>query len=108
MSSVFILEPSRWPPPVADSPPDPPEVEQLSPYERHKRALARAWLYPAAPRYWEPEIRSPVAVITTPSSANAQKGSGPTLAEIERHRAAEQAAFAERLRQRWINNLSHL
>jgi hypothetical protein len=112
MSSVFIQDPGpRFgdPPSSGGAVSVPPEDDpDLSPYEQRKRALSRAYLYPAAPRYWEPEIPSVVAVITTPSSANPQKGSGPSLAEIERHRAAEQAAFVERLRARWINNISHL
>jgi hypothetical protein len=91
-SDAFMTpEPPRWPPEIS------------------KRDLSRAWLSGTAqPRYWEPKVIDPVATVTVPAASNSAKGSGPSLKEIERIRAAEQAAFAERLRQRWINNLSHL
>jgi hypothetical protein len=109
-SNVFMMDVPRWPPePADDPPPDSPEVEQLTPRERHKRAISRAWLTSTAqPRYWEMPVVDPMAQVVVPAASNPAKGSGPTLVEIERHRAAEQAAFVERLRQRWINNLSHL
>jgi hypothetical protein len=110
MSAVFIMDRgARFGDPPAVNPPEPDPDPDLTPYERHKRDLARAWLTSTAqPRYWEMPVVDPVAQVVVPAASNPAKGSGPTPYEIERHRAAEQAAFVERLRQRWINNLSHL
>jgi hypothetical protein len=44
-----------------------------------------------------------------PAAMNPRKGSGPvTPEEIAAFRAAERAAFAERLTERWRWNLYHL
>jgi hypothetical protein len=86
-SSVFETpRPSQWPPEV----------------------VGAGWHNSAAPKYWEPPIMGPVEQVTVPSGRNPSKGSGLTLAEIEKRRRAEQAAFVERLQKRWLWNLAHL
>src|SRR5262245_960190 len=104
-------------------PVEPPEPAKLSAaearaaaYEQHKHELSPAWIAPqrapwgtAQPRYWNDPPVDPVTTITTPAAINPRKGAGPvTPEEIEAFRAAERAAFAERLRERWRWNLFHL
>jgi hypothetical protein len=76
-----------------------------------KRDLTTAWMTTRAPKYWNEAspVVDPVEQVTVPAAINPRKGSGPISAdEIEAFRAAERAAFRERLQRRWINNLMHL
>jgi hypothetical protein len=115
-SDVFMLpQPPRWNDPLPYSvrrfshATDDASEPKLSPREKYKRKLARAWMNSAAPRYWDEPPIDPVTAVVVPAAINPRKGSGPVTAEeIERHRAAEQATFVERLQRRWISNLSHL
>jgi hypothetical protein len=108
MSRVFIMEPSRWPPEPAADPPAEPEPA-LSPYEKFKYDISRAWLRTAAPRYWDPQVLDPVETVTTPSWRNPVKGAGPVTAEeIAEYKANEREEFKRQLSERWRNNLYHL
>jgi len=86
-------------------------------YEARKRALATAWLTPSplpsmptpsSPATWMRPIADPVTVVTEPAASNPSKGAGIPLAEVERVRAEQRAAFKERLQQQWLWNVSHL
>jgi hypothetical protein len=96
--------------------PSPAEARAAA-YEQHKYELARAWIAPqrapwqqtAQPKYWNEPPVDPVTTVMIPAAMNPRKGAGPvTPEEIEQFRAAERAAFAERLRERWRSNLFHL
>jgi hypothetical protein len=111
-SDVFMFEPSRWPPaPVElpDEPDEPGEAEELSPRDRYKRKLSRAWMNSNSPKYWtEPPI-DPVEQVTVPAAVNPAKGSGPVTAEeIAEFKANEREEFKRQLTERWRNNLMHL
>jgi hypothetical protein len=106
----------------AGEPPEPatalsPAAARAAAYERHKHELSRAWLAPqrapwgqtAQPKYWNSPPVDPVTTVMVPAAINPRKGAGPvTPEEIEQFRAAERAAFAERLAERWRWNLFHL
>ena len=86
--------------------------------------LARAWISPRRapweeptrspqwPLYWNAEypILDPVETVMLPTSPSKGSGPGSLLPpeEVEALRAAERAAFARRLAQRWRWNLFHL
>jgi hypothetical protein len=109
MSAVFIMDRGvrsgdapRAAPPESDEP-------ELSPREKYKKKLARAWLYPAAPRYWDPPPIDPIEQVTVPAAINPAKGSGPVTAEeIAEFKANEREEFIRQLTERWRNNLFHL
>jgi hypothetical protein len=100
-----------------------PAARRVLAYEERKRALSEAWLAPRrAPSPWEQPTQTPqwpqtwaepfldpVETVTLPVGVNRSKGGG-TLApeEIERVRAEQRRAFAERLRQQWRWNIAHL
>jgi hypothetical protein len=111
-SDVFMMDPFRWPPSnILDENIDSPEPDEpeLSPREKYKRKLARAWMNSNSPRYWAEPPVDPVTAITTPAAINPRKGSGPvTPEEIAEFRARERQAFAERISRQWISNLAHL
>jgi hypothetical protein len=114
-SDVFLMDPVRWPPAEAsseqlfESNTEPDEAEELSPRDRWKRKLARAWMNSNSPRYWTEPPVDPVTAITTPAAINSRKGSGAvTPEEIEAFKARERAAFAERISRQWASNLAHL
>jgi hypothetical protein len=107
-SDVFLMDPSRWPPAPVE-PPDEVDEPELSPREKYKRKLARAWMNSKSPRYWTDPPVDPVTAITTPAAINPRKGSGPvTPEEIAEFRARERQAFAERISRQWASNLAHL
>ena len=94
-----------------------PAEARAAAYEQQKYELARAWIAPQRapwqtpmqPRYWNEPPVDPVTTVTVPAAINPRKGAGPvTPEEIAQFRAAERAAFAERLRERWRSNLFHL
>jgi hypothetical protein len=96
---------------------DDPEPEpQLSPYEQRKHDVVRAWIAPqtpwgqqAQPKYWNDPPTDPITAVVVPAKINPRKGAGRvTEAEIAAYRAAEQAAFRERLFRRWQSNVEHL
>jgi hypothetical protein len=61
------------------------------------------------PQTWAEPFLDPVATVTLPAAINGSKGGGSlTPEEIEKVRADERAAFAERLRQQWRWNIAHL
>jgi hypothetical protein len=94
-------------------PVEPPEPAKLSAaearagaYEQRKHELSRAWIAPrralwgqtGQPKYWNEPAVDPVTTVMMPAAINPRKGAGPvTPAEIAEFRAAERAAFAERL-----------
>jgi hypothetical protein len=98
-----------------------PAARRALAYEARKRELATAWISPQRapwqqtqtpmyPNYWNSEPLDPVSVITTPAATCPAKGAGVTLTpeEVEKVRAAERAAFAERLSKAWTSRLYHL
>jgi hypothetical protein len=109
MTSVFIMDPGpRFGDPPRAAPPEEAEPE-LSPREKYKRKLSRAWLNSKSPRYWTEPPVDPVTAVLVPAAVNPRKGSGPlTEEEIELFRALQRLEFAAELRQRWQNNLMHL
>jgi hypothetical protein len=110
-SDAFIMDVPRWPPaPVNDQEEPEPEPEQLSPRDLYKRKLARQWIDPRAPKYWEMPPANSVAQVAVPSAANPPKGSGPPLSEeeIALYRALFRAEYISSLRARWQNDLYHL
>jgi hypothetical protein len=63
----------------------------------------------AQPKYWNEPVADPVSVITMPAASNPAKGSGTlTPEEVEKARADERAAFAERLSKVWTSRVNHM
>ena len=100
-----------------------PAARRALAYEEQKRRLSEAWLAPRRvpspweqptqtpmqPQTWAEPFLDPVATVTLPAAINRSKGGGTlTAAEVERYRAAERAAFAQRLEQQWRWNIAHL
>jgi len=100
-----------------------PAARRALAYEEQKRRLSEAWLAPRRvpspweqptqtpmqPQTWAEPFLDPVATVTLPAAINRSKGGGSlTPQEIEKVRADERAAFAERLRQQWRWNIAHL
>src|SRR6516165_10771624 len=100
-----------------------PAARRALAYEEQKRRLSEAWLAPrrvpspweqatqtpTQPQTWAEPFLDPVATVTLPAAINRSKGGGTlTAAEVERYRAAERAAFAQRLEQQWRWNIAHL
>ena len=100
-----------------------PAARRALAYEEQKRRLSEAWLVPRRvpspweqatqtspqPQTWAEPFLDPVETVTLPAAINRSKGGGSlTPQEIEKVRADERAAFAERLRQQWRWNISHL
>jgi len=100
-----------------------PAARRALAYEEQKRRLSEAWLVPRRvpspweqatqtspqPQTWAEPFLDPVATVTLPAAINRSKGGGSlTPEEVERYRAAERAAFAQRLEQQWRWNIAHL
>ena len=109
MSSVFILEPARWPPsPVRDSPnPDDPG---LTPRENYKAGLSRAWLNSSAPANFDLLPPQSTTEQLEPAAGNWSKGSGATLSprEIVYIKETARLEFLERQRLAWQSRTNHL
>jgi hypothetical protein len=108
--------------PVPELPRSPAARRALA-YEARKRELSEAWLAPRrVPSPWEQPTQTPmqpqtfaepfldpVETVTLPAAINRSKGGGSlTPQEIEKVRADERAAFAQRLEQQWRWNIAHL
>jgi len=100
-----------------------PAARRALAYEEQKRRLSEAWLVPRRvpspweqatqtspqPQTWAEPFLDPVATVTLPAAINRSKGGGSlTPQEIEKVRADERAAFAQRLEQQWRWNIAHL
>jgi hypothetical protein len=100
-----------------------PAARRALAYEEQKRRLSEAWLAPRrVPSPWEQPTQTPmqpqtfaepfldpVATVTLPAAINRSKGGGSlTPQEIEKVRADERAAFAQRLEQQWRWSIAHL
>jgi len=101
-----------------------PAARRALAYQTRKRELSEAWLAPRRvlspweqatqtprwPQTFAEPFLDPTAAVTLPVEVNKSKGAGVVLSpwEVERYRAAERAAFAERLRQQWRWNIAHL
>jgi hypothetical protein len=62
----------------------------------------------AHPATWREEPPDVVTAVTVPTATAPNKGAGDLEAEVERRRAAEHAAFAERLQNAWKSRISHM
>src|SRR6516162_9958921 len=94
-----------------------PAARRALAYQTRKRELSEAWLMPRRvlspweqatqtpmqPQTFAEPFLDPTETVTLPVEVNKSKGAGVVLSpwEVERYRAAERAAFAERLRQQW-------
>jgi len=100
-----------------------PAARRALAYEEQKRRLSEAWLVPRRvpspweqatqtspqPQTWAEPFLDPVETVTLPAAINRSKGGGSlTPQEIEKVRADERAAFAQRLEQQWRWNIAHL
>ena len=100
-----------------------PAARRALAYEEQKRRLSEAWLAPRRvpspweqatqtspqPQTWAEPFLDPVETVTLPAAINRSKGGGSlTPQEIEKVRADERAAFAQRLEQQWRWNIAHL
>ena len=101
-----------------------PAARRALAYEEQKRRLSEAWLAPRRvlspweqatqtprwPQTFAEPFLDPTETVTLPVEVNKSKGAGVVLSpwEVERYRAAERAAFAQRLEQQWRWNISHL
>jgi hypothetical protein len=112
-SDVFLMEPSRWPPAENAGtivPPFPePDEPELSPRERYKRKLARAWMNTNQPQNFSRlPVQNTVEQIVVPAAQAWNKGAGVTPEEIESNRAAARRELAERQAKAWQSRVSHL
>ena len=101
-----------------------PAARRALAYQTRKRELSEAWLVPRRvlspweqatqtpqwPQTFAEPFLDPTETVTLPVEVNKSKGAGVVLSpwEVERYRAAERAAFAQRLQQQWRWNISHL
>ena len=101
-----------------------PAARRALAYQTRKRELGEAWLAPRRvlspweqatqtprwPQTFAEPFLDPTETVTLPVEVNKSKGAGVVLSpwEVERYRAAERAAFAQRLEQQWRWNIAHL
>jgi hypothetical protein len=77
-----------------------PAEQRESEYQDYKKRLARAYLDPHAPRYWDRPARPPVERVLNPNAV--------TPEEIEQARQQARADFAQRISRQWQSNLFYL